>query len=270
MAPENVAVAKRRVEERKQQLWGSTVLSECIHLLEPFRGFKVIRCLALGSPTGEFQALYQLALLALLAVEFKVEQVICYDPVFTEDDILLLTGMSFEVPRGVDDKEGHDEGRSLDEPPVYFMPHAPRTLMEDIIRSKQPRIILGNDPEAAMGSLSLEKYLSQFPMLATLSHLARCKQEPHLPKQENDFIIPKKRKNRRQSKYLYKEPALVYPTDVYFTDVEVRRLPREPDAPYKDSFSDMALSEIIVGVPTEKLSSAGETLPNIGALSISD
>lgn len=245
MGNEAVQTARKRLQDRKTQLKDSVVFKKCLEFLKP-HGFSRIRCLALGSPVNEFQALYQLAFLELLAEEHEIKLVSCYDPVFTEEDVSLLKELKFEVSEQEDASEGT----------LYFMPHAPRTFMDEFIRDVKPNLILGNDITVTIGTLSSSAYLEQLPTLATLSHLA---EKPELA--NDDGFAPVTSKKKRNKKYVYEPPKLEYPVDLaYFDSIAIHRLPRENDPPYRDSFSDLALSVI----------SSKNELPDIGALSIKE
>lgn len=225
-----------RLKGREAKVAESKLLKDLIDLLEPIK-FNRIRCLALGSPSTEFQALYQLALLKLLTDKLSIDSVTCYDPVFTDSDTQLLEGLRFSV-----------DSMELDDPAIvsstlYYMPHVPRSFTETFIKDIQPTYILGNDLTVTAGSLSKVKFLEQLPTLATLLHLAAG--EDQKPK-DDGFSVVSSRRRKKSSKLVYKEPVLEYPVDeVYFRGVEITRITSDSDLPWKDSFSDMAFNIIL-------------------------
>lgn len=217
-----------RLESRKATVFESTVYSQSIKLLDLLHFLK-IRCLALGAPTNEFQALYQLAFLQLLAGKFDVKRVSCWDPAFSEDDINLLRKVGFFV----EENETTDPADTL-----YYMPHAPRTFTDTFIKETRPRWILGNDLTVTAGSYGKAKFLEELPTLATIVHMT----EDTVAQNDDGFSVVKRKKKKNQ-KYVFKEPELEYPTaDMYFGKVDITRIDGESNQPWKDLFSDMALN----------------------------
>lgn len=232
--------------------------------------FKRIRCLALGSPTQEFQALYQLAYLKLVAKEFSVDpsHVSLYDPVFSAEDIELLTELEHYVvtesdedndlepeTEGATKAEGkEDQDGTIDAETLYYMPHAPRSVTNRMLETFKLRWILGNDVCVTMGSLGKVKFFNEYPTLAKAVHLAE-KNHPQQDKtqqnseQNNDksqeFTVVTRRRRGRPRKNQYVEPDIDYDLlEVYFDHVTVTRIPSPAAAPWNDSFSDLALNYI--------------------------
>lgn len=216
-----------RLEGRKTAVLESKVYSQTIKLLDLLHFLK-IRCLALGSPTNEFQALYQLAFLQLLADQFEVKKVSCWDPAFSEEDKLLLQKVGFLV----------EENETLNPTDtLYYMPHAPRTFTNNFIKERQPRWILGNDLTVTAGSYGKAKFLEELPTLATIVHMT----EDAVVQKDDGFSMVKRKKKKNQ-KYVFKEPELEYPTDLYFDRVDITRIDGDSNQPWKELFSDMALN----------------------------
>lgn len=242
---DSVSSTLPRLESRVLTIKESSVLNDTINLLKIHK-FDRIRCLALGSPSAEFQALYQLAFLKLLAEHFEIRSVSCYDPAFSSQDIELLKELKYDVIEGeVTDPEIVSET-------LYYMPHAPRSVTEKFINDVKPALVLGNDLTVTAGSLTKAKFLEQLPTLATISHWAenRGVQKP------KDGFTEVRRRKRKGSKLVFKEPELEYPEDkLYFRDVKITRIESPLNLPWKDSFSDMALNVFIKKEESEEAGS---------------
>lgn len=255
-----------RLSQREAILANSDFFSRSLAVLEDV-GFNHIHCLALGSPTKEFQALYQLAFLKLLVKKFATAQVLVYDPVFDENDAHLLESV---LGYRIADVSKDDDASAT----LYYMPHAPRSVTDKFIATIQPRWILGNDVTVTMGTLGKARFLAEYPTLATLVHVAvKDEKKTVLSDQdgkeagktgtsEEETLHKEKTTDhdrgtsadgfrvagrRRKRKNVYVEPVLEYDVDLaYFELVVVKRLEGSASEAWKDSFSDLALN-IIVG-----------------------
>lgn len=197
-------------------------------------GFVRIRCLALGSPTEEFQSLYQLALLELLAENYNIaaNKISLYDPVFTELDLRLFENSNYSVQPEC----GWDSSKTL-----FYLPHAPRDVIEILLNEKQPLWILGNDLSMTIGTLSSEVFLEKYPTLATIVHT----QESLLATNCNFQVVTRRRK-KRLNKIVYQAPELLYELEkMYFSRVEIFRLESPENALWKNSFSDLAFNHLL-------------------------
>lgn len=225
---------KDKLIRHKKCIESSLLYKNTKELLEPLK-FDRIRCLALGSPCDEFQALYQLALLELLVEEFHIQPklVSMYDPAFTENDVSLITDKKYLVQSKCDwDSEST----------LYYMPHAPRSLTEIIMNDKKPLWILGNDSSVTIGTLSSAKFLEKYPTLATIVHLHEQKVPQKKP--DDDFkVVTGRRRKSKPNKLVYVPPALVYNTEsMYFKDIDITRITGPDNSAWNDSFSDLALN----------------------------
>ena len=228
---------------RHRECIRSSKLHELVETrLRPFR-IRHIRCLALGSPTSVFQPLHQLALLDVLREDLGMPRtaVSVYDPAFTPlDRILLQEHCGYTVEEDC----FWDSSFTL-----YYMPHASRSMTETLLNDKKPILMLGNDLSVTIGTLNLAKFLESYPTLATIVHLV----EKKLPVATSDekFTQVKCRRKRRPKKLVYASPELVYDTEgMYFTDVEIQRIASPKNAPWRDSFSDLAFNRLFVRDPT--------------------
>lgn len=263
---EKLEKTQKRLESHIQTISSSDFYKFSLKLLQPLP-FKRIRCIALGSPTQEFQALYQLAYMKLLAKEFDIrpEYISLYDPVFTEDDTHLLA----IIEKYVVEETEHTSPQYTSET-LYYMPHAPRSVTDHFLATVRPRWILGNDVRVTIGSLTRKKFFVEYPRLAKLVHLAeqldlRLKDAPSIEEQnpgslqqkieslqKSEFTVVTRRKRNRPKKNVYVEPKLDYDLiNVYFDNISITRIEGPESAPWNDSFSDLALNIINHIVPKE-------------------
>lgn len=243
---------RQRLQRHEETVSKSSLLELTVSTLENV-SFSRIHCLALGSPTLEFQALYQLAYLRLLAEKFGVsaEKINVYDPVFDQNDLHLLESvLGYRVADVLSEEDT--------EATLYYMPHAPRSVTETFISRIKPRWILGNDVTVTMGTLGKARFLAEYPTLATLVHLAETEEKETETTQEK--VEPKRATEAKESsdgfqvasgrrrgkrKNVYVEPKCDYDLALmYFARITVQRLPSSGNAPWKDSFSDLALNTI--------------------------
>lgn len=240
----SLEVIEKRLADHIQTLSASEFLASSFELLRGIP-FKRIRCLALGSPTLEFQALFQLAYLKLIAKEFEIPllNVSLYDPVFTADDEHLLSTIEHYI---VEDK--HIVPKNSTPDILYFMPHAPRSVTNLLLHTAAPIWILGNDVRVTMGTLSKLKFLLEYPYLAKLVHLSELG-SPRQPVSAASLTLDEftvvRRKKKRPGKNVYVEPELDYDlVEVYFDHVTISRIESPLSAPWSSSFSDLALNVI--------------------------
>lgn len=105
--------------------------------------YKRVRCLALGAPTDwlcEYAAMYQLALLQLIAKKFDINDISIYDPVFETADNELFEKLNIKVEQDYPDDKYNDCDTLL------YMPHAPLDLIDTILtKLSSNTTIIGND-----------------------------------------------------------------------------------------------------------------------------
>lgn len=241
----SLEVIRSRLSRHETTVAASSLFTQSLELL-PALKFTKIRCLALGSPTDEFQALYQLAYLRQIAQHLSIEDISVWDPVFSENDRELFEVFNYKV------EESECSDRSVVDTTLYYMPHAPRSFVDLFVGDIEPQWILGNDLTVTIGTLSKAKFLAQYPTLALLVKIAEdqamntkdcATDEASAAKNEGDeFVVVRRKRNRKA----FVEPVLEYNFDlVYFNNVQIDRLLVVDDAPWKDSFSDMALNNIM-------------------------
>ncbi|QLQ80847.1 hypothetical protein HG537_0E02020 [Torulaspora globosa] len=206
-----------------------------------------IRCLALGSFHEELAARYQLALLLELQ-EFLCQDgsdvlVSVYDPVFTDDDIEYVKKRGFTVDELC--PEGFRDARKV----LYFLPHAPLDLTEQVLVAEQPRLWLANNIVEHTDRYTKTKLHEKYPVMSKLLHV--LERVPEVPtsaindEQFKSFVSRKKRRNKK----VFKEPVVDYDSvKSYFdscsiiTDFQGGTLLR--DQPWINAFSDLTFHHI--------------------------
>lgn len=231
-----------KLQDRVERLQKSSLAKHVLNLLKPIK-FTHVRCLALGSPTTEFQALYQLALLKIVVENCHIdpENVSCYDPAFTDGDNEILSSLNFTVNEHYDPLPLHCI--------LYYMPHAPRLLADVLMEQNCPQWILGNDLLVTPGSLPRSKFLAQYPSLARGVKIAEDLDKDEKRDANNDanssFTVA--RRSRRPRKGVYVEPILDYDLDkAPFTKVTIARISSDVEASWGNSFSDLALNSLLL------------------------
>ncbi|QLL33289.1 hypothetical protein HG536_0E02000 [Torulaspora globosa] len=254
-----------RLDACRDVIRGSAMLRELREALAPYAdSIDKIRCLALGSFHEDVPARYQLAL--LLEIESflrdegkKTISVSLYDPVFTADDIEYIhqRGPNYTVdqspPNGFQDANSKQI--------LYFLPHAPLDLTEQVLIAEQPRLLLANNIVEHTDRYTKARLHEKYPMLSKLLHvLERAATVPDstqanavdVDDQFKSFVSKKKRRNKK----VFKEPVIDYDSvKSYFnncsiiTDFQAGALLR--DQPWINSFSDLTFHHI--ASPPEQL-----------------
>ncbi|KAG7664983.1 uncharacterized protein J8A68_001511 [[Candida] subhashii] len=219
----------------------STTLSSTL----PPKSITSIRCLALGSPTDSTPAKYQLSLLLQLIPLLNTPELITtisfYDPIFTELDIQLIKTL---LPTAIIQQEYTPP---IPNTTLYFLPHAPLDLMEEILKVDKPAYLLCNDLISHTDRLTKRKLSEQYPTIAVCVEYL-TKSEQTTTAEGGDGFIPVTKKRRNKKKGVFVEPEIVYDFDgVYFKGVERERFDHGSDKgdPWGNSFSDLAYHYII-------------------------
>lgn len=189
--------------------------------------FTRIRCLALGSPSQSSDARYQYALLLELIDLLGVKEVSLYDPVFTEEDKQLFGGYKVE----------ETFNQPQDKTVLFYIPHLPLEVMEQVVNNEKPVYFLGNDVIAHTDRLTKKKLAELYPSMAIMVQ--------YLDKGKFDDGFTKVTKSRKK----YKEPEITYDfNSVYFNNVKIIRYLHNfnKSDPWGNSFSDLALHKLII------------------------
>ncbi|GMG19776.1 unnamed protein product [Ambrosiozyma monospora] len=222
------------------------------------RKWNRIRCLAIGSISTEFQALYQLCLLKLLVDHFKIPNcdVSLYDPVFNNLDLVFLKdvlGYSVDAEYLVDEKQEKNDANDRDGDELgvlYFMPHSPISLIESIFDSDMPQFLLVNDLVVYDNKFTKFEYFQKFPNCARVTNLISVgssansttaktaetgptsngtipshstSTQTETPSQnisnDNEFqVVTKKKKKNKKNRKAFKEPVVEYHYDQAYFD----------------------------------------------------
>ncbi|CEP61604.1 Ber1p LALA0_S03e06656g [Lachancea lanzarotensis] len=238
------SLRERRCIVRKSQMF-ETLQHELESFLDPIQQ---IRCLAIGSFYEEFAALYQLALLLELIDHFNAHsekplEVSIYDPVFTKADKEFITkqGSSWSID------ERLEEGSIKPENVLFFLPHAPLDLTEEVLALEKPRLLLANHVSKHVDRYTKSQLYQKYPKLAKLNHLFAPNDVPATPSDFQPFIS---RRARRKLKNVSSEHSPDYDAiETYFRQITMltdfdsgKTLSNEP---WLNSFSDLALHHLL-------------------------
>ncbi|SCU98440.1 LADA_0H13036g1_1 [Lachancea dasiensis] len=238
---------EENLQERRAIIHRSRMFKALSEELDPFlKDITKIRCLAIGSFHEEFAALYQLALLLELldlinpgGASFKVS---IYDPVFTDADRKFIGNMGSDWT--IDEKCPWDPENSSNV--LFFLPHAPLDLTQNILISEKPKFFLANHIAKHVDRYTRAQLALKYPVLAKLNHVL-ASSDPHPDSGFKPFVS---RKARRKQKHQPQESEIDYDKiETYFQEVQVitdfsggRSL---MDQPWINSFSDLALQLIV-------------------------
>lgn len=227
----------------------SLMLQKLVEQIEDLKNsFKIIRCLAIGGFTDDFPARYQLALLlelydVLLNEESKI-LVSIYDPVFTDEDKAFISNMgdSWSIEETITYSEENVDSI------LYFLPHAPLDLTEDILINEKPKYWLANNIIQHVDRYTKLQLHEKYPLISKLVHVLEAR-NPVYKKQENNqdgFSTFVSKKKRRNNKFKLQEVEIDYDNTVsYFntckilTDFDSGDLLK--DKPWINAFSDLTL-----------------------------
>ncbi|ODQ82931.1 hypothetical protein BABINDRAFT_57034 [Babjeviella inositovora NRRL Y-12698] len=201
---------------------------------------KQIRCLALGSPSQDAPALYQLAFLRQVADHLQTTEVSLHDPAFNDTDIAFITGLGYSVSEEDPYKEVPHT--------FYFLPHAPLGLTETILSEYKPEMFMANDIKIHGERKTKVEMYEKYPTIALAANsVAKAcpKVEAGVPVKstpvDDGFETVKKKPRKRTNKNLYVEPKIEYDyTQCFFKTCSMTRY-SEIEGPWGNSFSDLAL-----------------------------
>lgn len=229
---EDVEILKKALEAKEQAIKSSELFQHIQSDLSPGL-FTRIRCLALGSPSQNEPALYQLALLRLLTAANDVEDadVSLYDPVFSPLDIELFKELHYKHEDSYDSE--HRET-------LYFLPHAPLSLTSKIIKDDAPQLLLANNIITHTDRLTKSELFDKYPTLAKLTSLVDVKNSP-----VDDFKPVVSKRKSRKSKNKFKEPELDYSKiEAHFQQATVTSYKDFEEGAWLNSFTDIALHRL--------------------------
>lgn len=225
--------------------------------------FSQIRCIALGSPSDSKSALYQLAYLLEIASNLNVEHenISIYDPIFNDEDELLLTKhLNFKI-------ESKPTNLKVDKT-LFFLPHAGLDITESLINEYEPIWLLSNDLISHTDRFSKQKLHDQYKTISLLVHIL-LKDIPKKEvenKKDDGFTTVKKTKKKNKNnnqKYIYQEPIIDYNFDVaYFSNIKLTRF-EKTEGPWENAFTDLSfqcidLKETVEGNEAAKIKDGEE------------
>jgi len=229
----NQTILKQNLSKKKKILEDSKLYQNVITSLTPHK-FSKIRCVALGSPSQEAPALYQLALLQLICENFeiKAQDVSLFDPVFTSLDNDFFTSLQYEI---------NDEYLPNDTDDVlFFLPHAPLSLTDKVICSQRPKLLLANNLQTHTDRLTKLELFEKYPLISKLVSLLGNKNDSDA----DGFEHVVKKKNRRQ-KNKFAEPIIDHSkTESYFENIELKSYKEFEEGEWLNSFTDLAFHKI--------------------------
>lgn len=228
----NINILEENLEIKKNTLKESKLFETIIDALKAHK-FTKIRCVALGSPSQEEPALFQLALLLLIIEKYGVQcdQVSLYDPVFTVLDNEFLKSLKFEV------KEEYIPNG--DDSILFFLPHAPLSLTNQVISEQNPKLLLANNIQTHTTRLTKTELFEKYPVISKLVSLL-------IPEEtlKDDFEPVVKKKNRRQ-RSKFTEPKIDHSkVETYFEKIDLLSFKKFEEGEWLNSFTDIAFHVI--------------------------
>ncbi|CCE61877.1 hypothetical protein TPHA_0B02050 [Tetrapisispora phaffii CBS 4417] len=157
----------------RQIIRESEFFTELVDILcEKYKGIDRIRCLALGSFHEEIPARYQFALLLEIIEKIEHEngkqlKVSIYDPVFTNDDIEYIgkNGINWTID------ENPPQWSNFTDSTIYYLPHAPLDLTENVIKNEHPKIWLANNLIEHSDRYTKAQLYDKYPVIAKLVYI---------------------------------------------------------------------------------------------------
>lgn len=221
--------------------------------LEPFReSIGKVRCLAIGSFHDDFPARYQLALLCELVEYFPGNVLVSiYDPIFTPEDCRYISSLH---NWSVDQKAPIWKEDSVNT--LFFLPHAPLELTEQVLDEECPHLWLANHAVAHTDRYTKLQLYQEYPVLSKLVYLLNSEilQEPKeeqtakittITTNADEFtkFVPKR---KRKNKKVFQDVQLNYTViNSHFKSCKILQDFEQgallKNQPWINSFSDLAL-----------------------------
>lgn len=246
------------VQSDRDVLKKSEFLSDLFQNLQPYlNDIKKVRCVAIGNFREDFPATYQFALLLEIIDHINSENqrdiiVSLYDPVFTKEETIYLEtlGEKWIIEENFSESNASDYGSVL-----YFLPHAPLDLTENILSSESPHLWLANNMLSHTDRYTKAQLYEKYPHLGKLVHYLQPNIAPETKKQDSmddftTFVPKRKRKNRNNSSKLkvklpeldYDSIATKFKSCKILTDFDRGKYLKEK--PWINSFSDLTLHAV--------------------------
>ena len=233
----------------KHNVFTSSVLSYLKEIDCPIAG---IRCLGLGSLESEIYPLHQLCPLKQIVDQLSTKKdivVSLWDPIFTVLDKEFIQSKLHYV---VEEKPSFENDRN---DILYYMPHFPIEEIEKILVNCEPLLLLTNDLQAYSLRLSSWKFLSLYPICASISFLSETEnlanddsqKAPLVSSSVGDFHFVKKKHRNRRKKGI--TPVLPKKQDYnldtkYFIKACVKRFPYDTHSTLEYSLTDICFIKL--------------------------
>lgn len=204
--------------------------------------FTHIRSLALGQPTANFQARYQLAYLLELADHLEVTptNISHWDPVFDDNDTDLLVN---QLGHCIDEVYDVPTGSVL-----YYMPHAELTMTNTILQQEQPRWLVANNIVNHTDRYTKQKLMDTYPLIAHIVHALESTTTNDNDKTPSDDGFEKVVPKRRNRKQFVPQP-ITYDFDQYYFS-GARQTPFRHNnlkqAVWQNAFLDLLVLELLL------------------------
>lgn len=171
------------VEETCSLIRRSSIVSRTLSIFKEMPSFTHIECIALGSPTNEANAGYQLCYVILLAEACGIphSSVRLYDPVFSDSDKCLLRDELHFSISSVSSQESPDHT-------LHLLPHAVIDLIDSYLKQERPRYLVTNDLSQYLFKWNQGELYSAYPHVAMLQNLC----EGPCPKQDDFKLVTRK------------------------------------------------------------------------------
>lgn len=234
----------------------SAMLEDLFQALAPHKdSIDKVRCLAIGSFYEDFPARYQLALLLEL-VEFlageaqRTISVSVYDPVFSSEDLGFISEMGSSWT--CDEKTPSCTGADWPRQALFFLPHAPLDLTEQVLKAEKPSLWLANNVIAHTDRYTKLQLHAKYPVISKLVHaLESSNKDVKAPAalEEEGFKTFVSKRKKRKNRNRFVEPTVDFSSvDSYFENCSVLTSFDDgsllKDQPWINSFSDLSLHHI--------------------------
>lgn len=242
-----------QLQSARDAIKHSVMFEELKTKLKPFCSeIDRIRCLALGSFSDNLSSRYQLALILELICYLKVDKtILCslYDPAFNLYDKQFIEALgkdwSIDIEFPWELKANYHT--------FFYLPHAPLSLSEVVIKDEQPRMYLANHVIKHTNRYTKVELFKKYPhMSKLLSDLSG--QVDSSPNGLCDFykdggfvkFASRKSRRRRNNEVLYQEAKIDYSEiGSYFNSCKILTDFNSgkylTSGPWINSFSDLAL-----------------------------
>ena len=146
------------------------VLERCLAITSRDRVAKIVQivCYGLGNFSTTIDSLYQLSLILCLKTHLEINDILIFDPIFTENEKKFLENtLNFKIIEK-NAKCVHPVTSSSDQMVLFFMPHCDKSLFNNILWSNwdlnrlKNIVIFGNSFEKMLETICSKKLIKKF------------------------------------------------------------------------------------------------------------